>query len=59
MNIETIAVHGGRSVDPATGAITPPIQMSTTFERGPTAPTPKGSSTGGPTTRLAAFSRTA
>ena len=33
MNIETIAVHAGRSVDPATGAITPPIHMSTTFER--------------------------
>ena len=33
MNIETIAVHSGRSVDPVTGAITPPIHMSTTFER--------------------------
>ena len=33
MNIETIAVHSGRFVDPATGAITPPIHMSTTFER--------------------------
>ena len=33
MNIETIAVHSGRSVDPATGAVTPPIHMSTTFER--------------------------
>ncbi len=33
MNIETIAVHSGRSVDPTTGAIAPPIHMSTTFER--------------------------
>ncbi len=33
MNIETIAIHSGRSVDPSTGAITPPIHMSTTFER--------------------------
>ena len=33
MNIETIAVHSGRNVDPDTGAVTPPIHMSTTFER--------------------------
>ena len=33
MNIETIAVHSGRSVDPSTGAVAPPIHMSTTFER--------------------------
>ena len=33
MNIETIAVHSGRSDDSATGAISPPIHMSTTFER--------------------------
>ena len=33
MNIETIAVHSGRNVDPATGAVTPPIHMSTTFQR--------------------------
>ena len=33
MNIETIAVHSGLSVDPVTGAVTPPIHMSTTFER--------------------------
>ena len=33
MNIETIAIHSGRSVDPTTGAIVPPIHMSTTFER--------------------------
>ena len=33
MNIETIAVHSGRAVDPTTGAVTPPLHMSTTFER--------------------------
>ena len=33
MKIETIAVHSGRAVDPATGAVTPPIHMSTTFQR--------------------------
>jgi cystathionine gamma-synthase len=34
MRIETRAVHAGRATDPATGAITPPIHLSTTFERG-------------------------
>jgi cystathionine gamma-synthase len=33
MRIETLAVHAGHSVDPSTGAVTPPIQLSTTFER--------------------------
>ena len=33
MKIETLAVHSGRKVDPATGAVTPPIHMSTTFQR--------------------------
>ena len=32
--IETTAVHAGRCVDPATGAVTPPIHLSATFERG-------------------------
>lgn len=31
--IETLAVHAGHAIDPATGAVTPPIQLSTTFER--------------------------
>ncbi len=30
---ETIAVHAGREIDPATGAVAPPIHLSTTFER--------------------------
>jgi cystathionine gamma-synthase len=33
MKIETIAVHAGHSVDPATGAVAAPIYLSTTFER--------------------------
>src|SRR5688572_13463768 len=33
MKIETLAVHAGRKHDPATGAVTPPIHLSTTFER--------------------------
>ena len=33
MRIETLAIHSGRAVDPATGGVTPPIHMSTTFER--------------------------
>ena len=35
MRIETLAVHAGHAVDPATGAVTPPIHLSTTFEREP------------------------
>lgn len=33
MHIETLAVHAGREVDLATGAIAPPLNLSTTFER--------------------------
>jgi cystathionine gamma-synthase len=33
MRIETLAVHAGHAVDPSTGAVTPPIHLSTTFER--------------------------
>ncbi|MCB8983373.1 MAG: aminotransferase class I/II-fold pyridoxal phosphate-dependent enzyme [Ardenticatenaceae bacterium] len=32
-HIETLAVHEGQTIDPATGAVTPPISLSTTFER--------------------------
>jgi cystathionine gamma-synthase len=35
MKIETKAVHAGAGPDPATGAIAPPIHLSTTFEHGP------------------------
>jgi cystathionine gamma-synthase len=34
MRIETRAVHAGRRIDPATAAVTPPIHLSSTFERG-------------------------
>jgi cystathionine gamma-synthase len=33
MRIETLAAHAGLAVDPVTGAVTPPIHLSTTFER--------------------------
>ena len=33
MRIETLAVHAGAHVDPATGAVAPAIYPSTTFER--------------------------
>lgn len=33
MRIETLAVHAGHRIDPATGAVAPPIHLSTTFER--------------------------
>jgi len=35
MRLETIAIHAGAEPDPATGAIAPPIHLSTTFEHGP------------------------
>ena len=42
MRIETLAVHAGHAVDAATGAVTPPIHLSTTFERGADAEYPRG-----------------
>jgi cystathionine gamma-synthase len=33
MKIETLAVHAGHGIDPATGAVAAPIYLSTTFER--------------------------
>src|SRR3954452_11846834 len=33
MHIETLAVHAGHEIDPATAAVTPPIHLSTTFAR--------------------------
>jgi cystathionine gamma-synthase len=33
MRLETIAVHAGHDVDATTGAVTPPIYLSTTFSR--------------------------
>src|ERR1051326_5328353 len=42
MRIETRAVHAGRRIDPATGAVTLPIHLSTTFERSPEGEYPLG-----------------
>ena len=42
VHFETDCVHAGRSVDPATGAVAPPIHFSTTFERGADGAYPQG-----------------
>lgn len=41
-NLETLAVHAGAEIDAATGAITPPIHLTTTFERQPDGSYPHG-----------------
>ncbi len=33
--LQTESIHAGRTVDPPTGAVVPPIHLSTTFERDP------------------------
>ena len=42
VRFETACVHAGRGVDPATGAVAPPIHFSTTFERGTDGSYPHG-----------------
>jgi len=42
MRIETLAVHAGHQPDPATGAVSPPIHLSTTFAREPDGTLPHG-----------------
>jgi cystathionine gamma-synthase len=42
VHFETLAVHAGGSPDPATGALVPPIQLSTTFQRSPDGTFPSG-----------------
>ncbi len=42
MEIETRAIHGGRTADPGTGALSPPIHLSTTYERAPDGSYPQG-----------------
>ena len=37
MRLETLAVHAGAGTDPETGAVAPPIHLSTTFRPGPAA----------------------
>jgi cystathionine gamma-synthase len=39
---DTLAVHAGAEPDPATGAIAPPIHLSTTFDHGPASEDPHG-----------------
>jgi cystathionine gamma-synthase len=51
MHIETLAIHAGHCIDPSTGAVAPPIQLSTTFERSEDGSYPHGyvySRTGNP-----------
>ncbi len=45
-HFETLAIHAGRPVDPTSGAITPPLVMSTTFERATDGSFPSGFSYG-------------
>jgi cystathionine gamma-synthase len=35
LRLETIAVRAGAEIDPTTGALAPPLHLSTTFEHGP------------------------
>ena len=42
MRIETTAVHAGHTADPTTGAVAPPIVLSTTFERAEDGTFPSG-----------------
>ena len=42
MKFETMAIHAGREVDPATGALREPIHLTTTFERGADGSYPHG-----------------
>jgi cystathionine gamma-synthase len=42
LNLETRAIHAGRSVDASTGAVTTPLYMSTTFERAADGAFPSG-----------------
>ncbi len=42
MRFETLAIHADHESDPATGAVTPPLHLSTTFERQPDGSYPHG-----------------
>jgi cystathionine gamma-synthase len=42
MKIETLAVHAGEKTDPSTGAIVPPLHLSTTYERSEAGDYPHG-----------------
>src|SRR5580765_2984054 len=42
MHVETLAIHGAHGADAATGAVAPPIYLSTTFERAADGSLPHG-----------------
>ena len=42
MKLETLAVHAGAEIDAETGALSPPIHLSTTFEHAPDGGLPHG-----------------
>ncbi|HWE44879.1 MAG TPA: PLP-dependent transferase [Caulobacteraceae bacterium] len=42
LHLETLVVHAGHAPDAATGAVTPPIHLATTFERAPDGTYPLG-----------------
>jgi cystathionine gamma-synthase len=42
MHPDTQSVHSGRSIDPSTGALVPPLHLSTTFERDTDGSYPQG-----------------
>ena len=43
MHVETLAIHAAHGADAATGAVAPPIYLSTTFEREADGSLPHGS----------------
>jgi cystathionine gamma-synthase len=49
MEFETLSIHVGRDVDKETGAVSPPLHMSTTFERDPNGDFSRGYSYSRPT----------
>jgi cystathionine gamma-synthase len=42
MRLETLAIHAGQHIDPATGAVIPPIYLTTTYERAADGSYPNG-----------------
>ncbi|MDY7092081.1 MAG: aminotransferase class I/II-fold pyridoxal phosphate-dependent enzyme [Acidobacteriota bacterium] len=42
MRLETLLVHSGGETDEGTGAVAPPLHLSTTFEHGPAGEMPRG-----------------
>lgn len=42
MKLETLLIHSGGEADEGTGAVAPPLHLSTTFEHGPAGEMPRG-----------------